>query len=74
MMILPTIGETWKHFKGDLYVIEGFCWDAMGDELVLRVRYIKEKNHEGPPYSRTIENFIGPADTRAPARFVKIFD
>lgn len=69
-MKLPQIGETWQHFKGGLYRIHDFSWGADGDDLVLRIHYVKDKGHEGPPYSRTIVNFVGSVDTRAPARFV----
>lgn len=71
-LALPQVGDIWKHFKGDLYKITGFNWDAEGDEFRLRVCYVKWKplNHTNEvEFSRTIDNFVGPVDTRAEARF-----
>lgn len=69
-MKLPQIGESWKHFKGDVYWIVEHSFGAEG-ELQLRVLYCKRKDGNGPVYSREIMNFIGPVDDRAEARFTR---
>lgn len=68
-MRTPGVGEVWTHFKGGVYVVKGYSMDAEGDNLVLRILYELKEGHVGPPYSRTIDNFCGPVDTRAAARF-----
>lgn len=71
-MILPQIGQEWKHFKGSKYKIVGFSWDAEGDSPRLSVQYKLAELGNYPIFSRTLFNFLGPVDTRASARFVKI--
>lgn len=68
-MQLPQIGERWKHFKGSFYYITGFDYGADGDELVLRVRYSEKTDGSTTEFSRSLINFVGPADDRADARF-----
>jgi len=58
-MRLPGLGEKWTHFKGTVYRIVGFSWDASGEELVLCVLYVKN----GSPadrisFSRPLFNFL----------------
>ena len=62
ILILPNIGEKWKHYKGTTYVILGFAWCATGATLQLRVRY--RKCAPGPEFSRTLDNFLGPVGDR----------
>ena len=72
---LPCVGEKWNHFKGSTYVILGFAWCAVGEELRLRVRYQKcAPGHAapmGPEFTRTIDNFLMPVGDANRPRFEK---
>ena len=65
-MKMPNIGETWQHYKGGNYIIQGFAWDAVGEELRLLVLYGADG---GPVFSRTIDNFLMPVAIKGCARF-----
>jgi len=58
-MRLPQIGEKWKHFKGGVYVVKDFVWDATGDDLKLCVVYAQDN---GPVFLRTLDNFLAPLE------------
>jgi len=68
-MRLPQKGEAWRHFKGTIYRIVGFSWDAEPENLRLVVHYQKWTNPNAAVFSRTLWNFLGPVDDRAHARF-----
>lgn len=55
MTRLPRIGETWKHYKGNEYVIRGFVYGAEGENLEVRVLYAKT---DGWVFSRPINDFM----------------
>ncbi len=63
----PFVGETWRHFKGNLYVVTGFCLNVEGNEPVRTILYMADKDMHLSnviPCSRSVENFLEVVDRR----------
>lgn len=60
------VGERFKHFKGDQYIVTGFSMNVTGDEPVKHVLYmpLNVRLFDGVPCSRSIENFLEVVNRR----------
>lgn len=58
----PIQGEVWKHFKGDLYSIQGTALHTETNELLVLYTCIKSKDISkyGIVYARPVSMFLSP--------------
>jgi hypothetical protein len=50
----PQIGSVWRHYKGELYVIEGYCMFEPTDAICILYKSVNNRDTPAPwarPYS-----------------------
>lgn len=56
------VGQDFQHYKGDVYTVSGYEWDATND--LWRIRYHKRGGSGAVKFSRTPEDFFSPGKFR----------